>query len=135
MLFIGACQAYVTLCRCHVTLSTKRARDMTASGRYCCKTPKMPCDQFSAKRRNKRQLPIDVPSSAPTKSLVGSSPIDVAPRMIIRSLRLRAGKIVFGDAKRLLQQDRHQADVGPVANSVCYRGIVLQNSAGLDCRV
>src|SRR5258706_15705477 len=82
----------------------------------------MPCDQFSAKRRKKRQLPIDVPSSAPTKSLVGSSPIDVAPRMIIRSLRLRAGKIVFGDAKRLLQQDRHQADVGPVANSVCYRG-------------
>src|SRR6476660_2971768 len=63
----------------------------------------MPCDQFSAKRRNKRQLPIDVPSSVPTKSLVGSSPIDVAPRMIIRPLRLRAGKFVFSDAKRLLQ--------------------------------
>jgi hypothetical protein len=34
---------------------------------------------------------------------VGSSPIDVAPRMIIRPLRLRAGKFVFSDAKRLLQ--------------------------------
>src|SRR6266446_3184856 len=70
----------------------------------------MPCDQFSAKRRNKRLLPIDVPSSAPTNSLVGSSPIDVAPRMIIRSLRLRAGKIVLGDAKRLLQHNRHEPD-------------------------
>jgi hypothetical protein len=34
---------------------------------------------------------------------VGSSPIDIAPRMIIRSPRLRAGKIAAGHAQRLLQ--------------------------------
>src|SRR5258708_17971782 len=83
----------------------------------------MPCDQFSAKRRNKRQLPIDAPSSAPTNSLVGSSPIDVAPRMIIRSLRLRAGKIVFGDAKRLLQHYRHFSDIAFGLGDVRSQGL------------
>jgi hypothetical protein len=43
---------------------------------------------------------------------VGSSPIDVAPRMIIRPLRLRAGKFVFSDAKRLLQHYLPNADIG-----------------------
>jgi hypothetical protein len=52
----------------------------------------------------KRQSPIDVSSSAPPKSLVSSSPIDVVPRMTIRSTRLRPGEFFIGGAKRLLQQ-------------------------------
>jgi hypothetical protein len=55
------------------------------------------------KKRNKRQSAIDVSSSAPPKRPVNSSPVDVALYMIIRSLRPQAGKIVFSDAKRLLQ--------------------------------
>src|SRR3982075_4200474 len=43
----------------------------------CCKSPKTPCDEFFAKRRNKGRSPIDVFSTslpnAPPKSPVSSS--------------------------------------------------------------
>ena len=43
------------------------------------------------------------------------------PRMIIRSLRLRAGKIVFGDAKRVLQHYLPQGDSCAATNSISIR--------------
>jgi len=73
-------------------------------GRLCCKTRKMPWDQFPGNRPNKPQSPNDV-ASGPLPKSPASSPLDnVVPQMIIRSPRVRPGKPVFSDAKRLLQQ-------------------------------
>src|SRR5260370_7614752 len=41
------------------------------------------CRATNFPRRNKRQLPIDAPSTAPTNPLVGPSPIPQPPRLII----------------------------------------------------
>jgi hypothetical protein len=62
-------------------------------------------------RRNRSLPPIDVSSSAPPKLPASSSPVDVVPRMIIRSLRLELGKFVLSDAKRLLQRNLPHADI------------------------
>ena len=80
-------------------------------GRLCCKTPKMAWSDFSAKRPNKRQLPVDVPSSALPKLPVSSSPVAAVPHTIIRSLRPQPGKFVFSDPKRVLQHNRHFSDM------------------------
>lgn len=82
---------------------------MSASGRLCCKSPKMPCDKFPAGSRNKPQSPIDIASSALPKSPASSSLGDMVPRMLIRKQRLQRGNFVIGDAKRLLQHNRHLA--------------------------
>src|ERR1700726_3821478 len=47
----------------------------------------------------------------------------VVPQMIIRSPRVRPGKFVLVDAKRLLQQYRHSTDMAPQSLHVCYRGV------------
>ena len=80
-------------------------------GRFCCKTPKMPFDQFPANRPNEPQSPIDVASRPLPKSPVSSSLDNVVPQSIVRSPRVRPGKFVFSHAKRLLQQNRHFSEV------------------------
>src|SRR4030081_1144193 len=90
----------------------------SAFGRFCCKNPKMPCYEFFAKRGNTRQSPIDVSSSAPAKSPVNSSLVDVVAHMIIRLPRLQPGKILFSGAKRLLQHG-----VIPESSQTWARGI------------
>src|SRR5258708_39108536 len=52
------------------------------------------------------------------------------PRMIIRSLRLRAEKIVFGDAKRLLQHYLPQGDFAlqPTARRKSSKGQLMMDS-------
>ena len=77
---------------------------MSVLCRLCCKTPEMPWDQFLGNRPNKPQSPNDVASRPLPKSPVGSSLDGVVPQMIIRSPRVRPGKFLFSDAKRLLQQ-------------------------------
>src|ERR1700730_111375 len=64
----------------------------------------MPWDQFLGNRPNKPQSPNDVASRPLPKSPVGSSLDGVVPQMIIRSPRVRPGKFLFSDTKRLLQQ-------------------------------
>src|ERR1035437_9325383 len=64
----------------------------------------MPCDQFLANGPNEPQSPTDVASRPLPKSPVRSSQDNVVPQMIIRSSRVRLGKFVLVDAKRLLQQ-------------------------------
>jgi hypothetical protein len=51
---------------------------------------------------------------------MGSAQDDVVPHIIIRSPRLRSGKIVFGDAKRLLQHYRHETDMPTALRNVRY---------------
>jgi hypothetical protein len=90
--------------------------------RLCCKTPKMACSVFSAKRETKQKSPINMSSGALPKLPVGSSLVAVVPRTIIRSPRPQPGKFVSSDPKRVLQHNRHEA-----ANPGCpqfgrYRG-------------
>jgi hypothetical protein len=70
----------------------------------------MACSDFSAKRQNKRQPSIDVASNALPKSPVSSSQNEVVPHINIRSPRLRPGKFVVGEIKRLLQHYLPEAD-------------------------
>jgi hypothetical protein len=79
---------------------------------------KVPCYEFFAKRRNTRQSPIDVSSSAPPKSAANSSLVDVVPHMIIRLPRLQPGKIVFSYAKRFLQ---HYLPISEVPDATLRR--------------
>src|SRR6267154_3442617 len=72
----------------------------------------MPCDQFSAKRQNKRQSSIDVVSGPPPKSPVSSSQDDVVPHIIIRLSHLQLGKFVSRPAKRVLQHNLPIAAIG-----------------------
>jgi hypothetical protein len=71
----------------------------------CCKTPKMPCGQFPANGPNEPQSLTDVASKPLPKSPASSSQDNVVPQMIIRSPRVRPGRFVFSDAKRLLQHN------------------------------
>src|SRR5216684_3941518 len=80
---------------------------MSAVRPIVLQTPKMPWDQISGNRPNKPQSPNDVASRPLPKSFVSSSLDNVVPQMIIRSPRVRPGKYVFGEAKRLLQHYRH----------------------------
>src|SRR6266852_7813570 len=63
----------------------------------------MPWDQFPGNRPNRPQSPNDVASRPLPKSPVSSSRDNVVPQMIVRSPRVRPGKFVFGEAKRVLQ--------------------------------
>jgi hypothetical protein len=71
----------------------------------------MPSDEFSAKRRNKRQSPINAGSNPLPESPVSLARGGVAPYMIIRSSRLRLGEFEPHAAKRLLQHYRHFSDL------------------------
>jgi hypothetical protein len=104
--------------RANVRFGSKlRPRAASALGPFipglCCKTPKMAWSDFSAKRPNKRQLPVDVPSSALPKLPVSSSPVAAVPHTIIRSLRPQPGKFVFSDPKRVLQHNPNSGHCKP----------------------
>src|ERR1700730_542349 len=91
--------------------------------RFCCKPPIMPFDQFPANRPNEPQSPIDVALRPLPKSPVSSSLDNVVPQSIVRSPRVRPGKFVFSDAKRLLQQYLPATDIagGSVSCAVAYK--------------
>jgi hypothetical protein len=91
---------------------------MSASGRYCCKTPKMPCDQFLANGANEPQSPVDVASKAVTEVACEFIANYVVPQTIVRSPRVRPAKFVLLGAKRLLQQYRLFSDVSPSLSNV-----------------
>jgi hypothetical protein len=69
------------------TDSSLEAVALSASGRFCCKSPKRHRGQFFAKDRNKRQSPINATSDRLSESPV-SLVHDGAPHVIIRSSRL-----------------------------------------------
>ena len=80
-------------------------------GRYCCKSPKLKSDNFPARRQSKSRSLIDVASISLPKSPVSLSLGDEVPHMFTRKARLRLGEISISSAKRLLQQNRHEADL------------------------
>jgi hypothetical protein len=77
---------------------------MTGYGRYCCKSPKLPGDNFPAVRRSDRRPPICVVSITLPRSPVSLSPGDEVPHIFTRKSRLPPREFLITSAKRLLQQ-------------------------------
>ena len=79
-------------------------------GRYCCKSPKLPGDDFPAIRQSDRQPPIGVASITLPRSPVSLSSGDEVPHIFTRKSRLRPGEFLITSAKGLLQQNRHDSE-------------------------
>src|SRR2546421_8500569 len=95
----------------HLTHPTLAVRVGTScSCRYCCKSPKLPGDNFPAIRRSDRRLPICVPSSRHRGSPVSLSSGDEVPHIFTRKSRLQPGEFWITSAKRLLQHNLPGAD-------------------------
>jgi hypothetical protein len=62
--------------------------------RYCCKSPKLPGDNFPAVSRSDRRPPICVPSIALRRSLVSFSSGDEVPHILTRKSRLQPGEFL-----------------------------------------
>src|SRR5216684_917943 len=75
------------------------------------KLPKSRATNFPQIDQTSRKSPTDVSSRPLPKSPVSSSQDNVVPQIIIRSPYVRPGKFVLVDAKRVLQQYRHAADI------------------------
>jgi hypothetical protein len=71
---------------------------------YCCKSPKLPGDNFPAVRRSDRRPPICVVSITLPRSPVSLSSGDEVPHIFTRKSRLQPGEFLITSAKRLLQQ-------------------------------
>src|SRR6516225_7173796 len=94
---------------------------MSASGRYCCKSPKLPGDNFPAIRRSDRRPPICVVSITLPRSPVSLSSGDEVPHIFTRKSRLQPGEFLISSAKRLLQQNLPLADKSTAANEPARR--------------
>ena len=79
-----------------------------AHGRYCCKSPKLPGDNFPAVRRSEQRAPIRMASVTLPRSPVSFSSGDEVPRIFTRKPLLQPGEFLISSAKRLLQQYRHE---------------------------
>src|SRR6516225_5925169 len=77
---------------------------LSALCRYCCKSPKLPGDNFPAIRRSDRRPPIHVVSITLPRSPVSLSSGDEVPHIFTRKSRLQPGEFLVTSAKRLLQQ-------------------------------
>jgi hypothetical protein len=74
------------------------------SCRYCCKSPKLPGDDFPAITRTNRRPPLCVVSITLPRSPVSLSSGDEVPHIFTRKSRLQPGEFLISSAKRLLQQ-------------------------------
>jgi hypothetical protein len=83
--------------------ASPRERPSDALCRYCCKSPKLPGDNFPATRRTDRRPAICVLSIVLPKSPVNSSSGDEVPHIFTRKSRLWPGEFLIASAKRLLQ--------------------------------
>jgi hypothetical protein len=81
-----------------------RADRLAERCRYCCKSPKLPGDNFPAIRRSDRGPAIFVASIRLPRTTVSFSSDDEAPHIFTRKSRLQPGEFLIISAKRLLQQ-------------------------------
>jgi len=99
---------------CPLCLKSGQTADsvrMSALCRYCCKSPKLPGDNFPALGRSDRRPPIYVVSITLPRSPVSLSSGDEAPHIFTRKSHLQPGEFLITSAKRLLQQNRHSTAV------------------------
>src|SRR4029077_7688015 len=79
----------------------------------CCKSPKLPGDDFLAVRRSDRRTPICAASITLPRSPVSLSVGDDVPHIFTRRSRLKPGEFLITSAKRLLQHNRPKTDSRP----------------------
>jgi hypothetical protein len=84
---------------------------MSGCGRYCCKSPKLPGDDFPPVSRSDRRTPICAASITLPRSPVSLSVGDEVPHIYTRKSRLQPGEFLITNAKRLLQHNRHESDL------------------------
>src|SRR6516165_10765516 len=89
--------------------------------RYCCKSRKLPGDNFPAESRYVRRPPIFVASVPLPRSPVSLWSGDEVPHIFTRKSRLRPGEFLVSSAKRLLQQYLPQADLSRCSTLRCRR--------------
>src|ERR1700737_4110865 len=77
--------------------------------RFCCKSPKIPGDDFFENKEAKLNSPINMAPRPLAKSPVSFSPGDEVPHIFIRESHQRPRKKFDHGGKRLLKQNRHQA--------------------------
>src|SRR6266481_5519860 len=69
----------------------------------CCKSPKLPGDDFLTVRRSDRRTPVCAASITLPRSPVSLSVGDEAPHIFTRRSRLKPGEFLITSSKRLLQ--------------------------------
>src|SRR5262245_29147856 len=96
------------------------ALHMSAHGRYCCKSPKLPGVNFPAIKKSDRRPPIDVASITLPGSPASFSSDDEVPHIFTWKSPVQPKEILIASAKRLLQQNRHFCDMPARAANVRY---------------
>src|SRR5262245_53442960 len=82
------------------------------SCRYCCKSPKLPGVNFPAVKKSDRRPPIDVASITLPGSPASFSSDDEVPHIFTWKSPVQPKEILIASAKRLLQQNLPQGDIG-----------------------
>src|SRR5262245_53809750 len=82
---------------------------MSLAGRYCCNSPKLPGANFPAVKKSDRRPPIDVASITLPGSPASFSFDNEVPHIFTWKSPVQPKEILIASAKRLLQQNRHQA--------------------------
>jgi hypothetical protein len=90
-------------------------------GRFCCKSPGLPYNNFLAKRRVKLKTSVDVPLLALPTSPVTRMLSQVFPHIFFQKPHLRLLNLELNDAGRLLQQYRPGADISAKTNTEIWR--------------
>jgi hypothetical protein len=98
--------------------------------RYCCKSPKLPGDNFPAIRPSDQRSPISITSIALPRSPVSLSSGDEVPHIFTRKPHLQPGEFLISSAKRLLQQYLPKAAVSTCSKQQPYS---ISSSAS-NCR-
>src|SRR5215510_15067567 len=78
---------------------------MSASLRYCCKSPKLPGANFPAVKNSDQRPPIDVASITLPGSPASFSSDDEVPHIFTWKSPVQPKEILIAGAKRLLQQN------------------------------
>src|SRR5262245_4095889 len=94
----------------------------SAYGRYCCKSPKLPGAKFSRCKKSDRLPPICVASITLPRSPVSLSSGDEVPHIFTQKSRLKPGEFLITRGKRLLQHNRHKAEVSRVRSRMSVFG-------------
>src|SRR6202048_3971488 len=91
------------------TLRECRHLGSAARCRFCCKSRKIPGDDFFERNEAKLCSPFNMAPRPSAKSPVSFSLGDEVPHIFIRESHQQPRKILISGGKRLLQQNRHLA--------------------------
>src|SRR5262249_7273601 len=95
----------------------------------CCKSRKLPGDNFPAITRTNRRPPLCVASITLPRSPVSLSSGDEVPHIFTRKSRLQSGEFLISSAKRLLQQYLPGADIATMRHQIYLNTSTVANGS------